>query len=177
VNLKERTSVVHRRRIGQPPFHRLISMTRQRWFILGASLLLLTVGAELGVRSWNALKGSVQVANQGENTMDDVIVTYGNTRVAVGTLAAGQSTNVWLTAAGKGTLSLDFKQKGNPLNGFHVPDFDPIENLANGLKLVLIVKDNRVERFMDDEQPSSSPWKNLVDIVTGWFEPENPSMR
>jgi hypothetical protein len=152
-------------------------MTRQRWFIFGMLLLLLTVGAELGVRSWNASKGSVQLVNQGESTMDEVIVTYGSTRVAVGTLASGQTTNVWFTAAGKGTLSLDFKQKGNPLNGFQVPDFDPTENLANGFKLVLIVKDNRVERFMDDEQPSSSPWKNLVDIVTGWFEPENPSMR
>jgi len=152
-------------------------MTRQRWFILGMLLLLLTVGAEVGVRSWNASKASVQIVNQGENTMDDVIVTYGSTRVAVGKLAACQSTNVWLTVAGKGTLSLDFKQKGNPLNGFQVPDFDPTENLANSFKLVLIVKDNRVERFMDDEQPSSSPWKNLVDIVTGWFEPENPTMR
>jgi hypothetical protein len=152
-------------------------MTRQRWFILGMLLLLLTVGAEVGVRSWNASKASVQIVNQGESTMDDVIVTYGSTRVAVGKLAAGQSTNVWLTVAGKGTLSLDFKQKGNPLNGFQVPDFDPTENLANSFKLVLIVKDNRVERFMDDEQPSSSPWKNLVNIVTGWFEPENPAMR
>ena len=76
-----------------------------------------------------------------------------------------------LTAAGKGSLSLEFHQKGNPTRGFQVQEFDLSENLANGLRLMLVVKEDRVERFMDDEQASSIPWKNLTDIVTGWFEP------
>ncbi len=92
-------------------------------------------------------------------------------------LGAGRATNLWFTAAGKGTLSLEFHQKGNPMSGFQVPDFDPTENLANSLRLILIVKDNRVERFMDDEQSSSTPWQSLMNFVTGLFEPADPRLR
>ena len=42
------------------------------------------------------------------------------------------------------------------MKGFQVPDFDPAENLANGFKLVLVVKNNRVERFMEDD-PNPRP--------------------
>ena len=152
-------------------------MTRRRWFILGVLLLLLTIGGELLVRPWNPSKGSVQIVNQGDSPMDDLIVSYGRTRVMVGQLAAGRSTNVWFTAAGKGTLSLEFHQKGNPANGFQVQDFDPSENLANGFRLMLNVKEDRVERFMDDEQAASTPWKSLKEMVTGWFEPDDPQLR
>jgi hypothetical protein len=152
-------------------------MTRRRWLILGTLLLLLTIGGEFLVRPWNSTKGSVQVVNQGDSTMDDLVVSYGQTRVRIGSLGAGKSTNVWFTAAGKGSVSLEFKQKGNPMTGFQVQEFDPTENLANGLKLVLIVKDNRVERFMDDEQSSSTPWKSLMDIVRGMFEPADPRLQ
>jgi hypothetical protein len=152
-------------------------MTRRRWLILGALLLLLTIGGEFLIRPWNSSKGSVQIVNQGESTINDLVVTYGHTRVRVGQLAAGRSTNVWFTPAGKGTLGLEFHQKGNPMNGFLVEDFDPTENLANGLRLMLVVKEDRVERFMDDEQVSSTPWKSLTDVVTGWFQPEDPRLQ
>ena len=36
---------------------------------------------------------------------------------------------------------------------------------------MLIVKNNRVERFMEDDD-STTPLKSLKDSVTGWFEPE-----
>ena len=124
-----------RTRIAMLPCDLLeFSMTRRKWIILGVLLLLLTIGAELLVRPWNPSKGRVQVVNQGDATMDDLVVSYGETKVRVGGLAAGQSTNVWFTAAGKGTLSLEFNQKGNPMKGFQVQDFDPAENLANGFK-------------------------------------------
>ena len=137
-------------------------MTRRKWIILGALLVLLTIGAELLVRPWNSSKGCVQVVNQGDAAMDDLILSYGDTKVRVGRLGAGQSTNVWFTAAGKGTLSLEFNQKGNPMKGFQVQDFDPAENVANGFKLVLVVKNNRVERFMEDDE-STTPLKSLME--------------
>lgn len=151
-------------------------MTRRRWLILGALLLLLTIGGEVLVRPWNPSKGSVQVVNQGESPMDDVVVTYSQTRVRVGTLGAGRSTNVWFTAGGKGTLSLEFRQKGNPTNGFQVQDFDPTENLANSFRLVLIVKENRVEKFMDDEPAASTPWSSLAGSVRRLFEPDDAQL-
>ncbi len=144
-------------------------MTRRKWIILGVLIVLLTIGAELLVRPWNSSKGCVQVDNQGDAAMDDLVLSYGETKVSVGRLGAGQSTNVWFTAGGKDTLSLEFNQKGNPMKGFQVREFDPAENLANGLKLVLVVKNDRVERSMEDDQ-STTPLKSLMESVSGFFE-------
>jgi hypothetical protein len=143
-------------------------MSRRKWIILGASLLLLTVGIELTVRPWDSHKGCVQIQNDGNTPIDDLIVSYADTSVTVGTVSAGQSVNVWFTAAGKGTLTLEFKQEGNPLKGFAVEDFDPDDNARNGVKLALIVKNNEVVRFMEDDQ-SQSPFWNLVQTVKDWF--------
>lgn len=145
-------------------------MTRRKWITFGAILVLLTIGGELVVRPWNWSKGRVQVVNQGDAPMDDLVVSYGESKVRAGRLKAGQSTTVWFTAAGKGTLGLEFNQKGNPMKGFQVQDFDPQENLSEGLKMVLVVKENRVERFMEDDE-STTPLKSLTDSVRGWFEP------
>jgi hypothetical protein len=152
-------------------------MTRRKWIILGALLFLLTVGAELLVRPWNSSKGRVQIDNQGDAAMDDLILSYGGSKVRVGALGTGQSANVWFTAGRKGTLALEFKQKGNPMTGFQVEDFDPAENLANGFKVVLVVKNNRVERFMDDDHPSTTPLQSLLESVGGLFDSELPSQR
>jgi hypothetical protein len=149
-------------------------MTRRKWIILGAVLVLLTIAAELVVRPWNSSKGRVQVVNQGDASMDDLVVSYGESKVKVGTLKVGQSTTVWFTVSGKGTLSLELNQKGNPMKGFQVQEFDPEENLRNGLKLVLIVKGNRIERFMEDD-PSTTPLQSLKDSVSHWFDSEMPS--
>ena len=151
-------------------------MTRRNWIILGVLIVLLTIGAELLVRPWNSSKGCVQVDNQGDAAMEDLILSYGETKVRVGGLGVGGSTNVWFTVAGKDTLSLEFNQKGNPMKGFQVQDFDPADNLANGLKLVLIVKNDRIERSMDDDQ-STTPLKSLVESITGMFEPDSRPTR
>jgi hypothetical protein len=102
--------------------------------------------------------------------MDDLVVSYGGAKVALGTLKAGKSTAVWFTAADKGTLNLAFHQKGNPMEGFQVAEFDPAENLKSGLKMVLIVRANRVERFLDDDE-STTALKSMKESVGSWFEP------
>ena len=62
-------------------------MTRRKWIILGAILLVLTIGAEFVVRPWNSSRGRVQVVNQGDTPMDDLVVSYGDTKVRLGTLS------------------------------------------------------------------------------------------
>jgi hypothetical protein len=151
-------------------------MTRRNWIILAVLFVLLTIGAEFLVRPWNSSRGCVQVDNQGEAAMDDLILSYGETKVRVGELGPGRSTNVWFTVAGKDTLSLEFNQKGNPMRGFQVQDFDPADNLANGLKLVLVVKNDRIDRSMDDDQ-STTPLKSLVESITELFEPDSRPAR
>ena len=107
--------------------------------------------------------------------MDDLVLSYGDTKVRVGRLGAGPVDQCLVHRRRKGTLSLEFNQKGNPMKGFQVQDFDPTENLANGLRLVLVVKDNRVERFMEDDE-STTPLKSLMERISGWFELGVPAM-
>jgi hypothetical protein len=146
-------------------------MTQRKWIILGALLLLLTIGAEFVVRPWNSSRGCVQVLNQGDSAMDELSLTYGETKVTVGTLKAGQSTKVWFTGAGKAALDLSFKQPGNAINGFQVQQFDPADYAGNESKLVLVVKNNRVERFTDEEE-ATTPIQRLKATVSAWWETE-----
>jgi hypothetical protein len=152
-------------------------MTRRKWIILGVLLLLLTLGAELLVRPWNSSKGRVQVDNQGDAPMDDLVVSYRGSEVRVGRVATGELANVWFTVGGKGMLTLEFNQKGNPMKGFQLEDFDPAENLANGFKIVLVVKNNRVERFMEDDHSTPTPLQSLLEGISGLFDSELPPKR
>jgi hypothetical protein len=143
-------------------------MRRRNWLLLALFLVLLAVGAEMGVRRWNAAKGCVQIVNQGDHAVDNLVVSYGQTKIALGSLEPGQSATVWFTPAGKGTLSLDFKQKGSPLNGFQVADFDPGQNRRDGFKLMLVVKSDVVERFMEDDENGPAEL-NLADRIRDWL--------
>ena len=40
--------------------------------------------------------------------------------------------------------------------GFQIQEFDPIENRRDGFKLVLVIKSNRVEQFMEDDEDTTS---------------------
>ena len=66
--------------------------------------------------------------------MEDLVVSYADTKVTRDTLAVGQTTKVWFSAAGRGRLSLDFTQKDNPMKGFKVEEFDPTEQRAKWLQ-------------------------------------------
>jgi hypothetical protein len=148
-------------------------MSRRKWIILVALVTLLAVGGELLVRGWNTTKGCVQIVNQGDELMDDLAVSYTRTKVSLGPLAPGNSTRVWFSAAGRGTLKLDFKQKGNPLKGFEYSEFNPGQNHRDGFKLVLVVKNNLVERFMEDDEsaaPERSWGERIKDLIMSAFE-------
>ena len=54
------------------------------------------------------------------------------------------------------------------MKGFQVPEFDPIESINNGFKLVLIIQKDRVERFLDDD-PTRTPFTSLMDNLRDWL--------
>jgi hypothetical protein len=143
-------------------------MSQRRWAIVVAAVILAAVGAELVFRHWYSSSGCVQVVNEGDGPVDNLVIRYADTRVARGTLGVSQSTNVWLTSSGKGTLSLEYQQKGNSLRGFEVQDFDPAENLREGFKLVLVIKPNIVERLRE-EDPSTIALPSLGDRIMQWI--------
>ena len=146
-------------------------MSRRRWIIL-VSLAVLLLGAEVAVRQWTAPKVCVQITNKGEGAIEDLVVSYAGSKVAAGRLPVGRSTQVWISAGPKGLLRLDFKQKGNALTGFQIPEFDPAQIRRDGFKLVLVVKSNQVERFMDDDPLADR--ETLEDRVRRWIRAETP---
>jgi hypothetical protein len=144
-------------------------MTRRKWVIAGLALVALAIGAEFAVRPWNPSKGRVQVVNQGDLPVEGLVLSYGDSKVAVGTLAVGQSTIVWFSIVGKAPLNVDFQQKGNPMKGFQIDGFDPGENLTEGFKLMLVIKGDSIERYVEDDEPST-PWQSLKKSVKDWFD-------
>jgi hypothetical protein len=143
-----------------------LAMSRRKWAIVVGSVIVVGVAAELAGRWWYTSSGCVEIVNQGDSALENLVVRYANTTVRRERLGVGQSTKVWFTSAERGLLSLDFHQKGNALKGFEVQDFDPADNLRNGFKLVLVVKPNRVERYMDDDPSVSTT--TLADRIKEW---------
>jgi hypothetical protein len=146
-------------------------LSRQKWIVIGVVLILAAGLAEISVRPWKASRGCVQIVNQGDEAIEDLVLSYAGTKVRVGYLAAGKSAQAYFTAGKLGILNLDFKQKGNPLTGFQVDDYDPARNLEDGLKLVLYVKQDRVERAVDDDDTAKAR-ETLIQRVKDWLLPE-----
>ncbi len=145
-------------------------MSRRKKIYLAASLVvLMAIGAELMIRPLTLWSVCVQVINEGDTPMEDVVVRHAGTSVRMGEVAAGKATNVWLASAPKGTLSIEFSQKGNPSKGFQVSDFDPGELLDNSFKLILKVNTNQVERSVeDDDVPTLN--RRIKDFFSEWFD-------
>jgi hypothetical protein len=126
-------------------------MSRRQWTLLVALVIAIGVGAELAVRPGSSSKSCIQIVNEGDGTMDDLVASYADTRLSLGRLAAGESVKAWFTGAGRATLTLDFKQVGSALKGVQIQEFDPVANRRSGSKLVLIVKHDHVEQFVEDD--------------------------
>ena len=73
--------------------------------------------------------------------------------------------------AGKGTLTLSFKQKGNPVSGFLVDDFDARQMQRDGLKMVLEIKPNEVQRYMEDDDTTTGSG-GLGGRISDWISAE-----
>lgn len=129
--------------------------------------LVLAVGSELTFGRLRTPKGCVLIINQSDAAMDDLIVSYGGTDVAVKRLGQSESINVWFTAGERGVLSLDYQQSGNPLNGFTVPDFDPLQNSRDGFKLSLVVRNTVIEKSVEDEETTTAA-QTIIERIKTW---------
>ena len=145
-------------------------MSRRAQTILIA-LVGLVVLIELVVRFVQPSLTSLQIVNGGATPIDNLVVSYGNSRVGVGTIPAGESANVRLSGSSKGTVTLSFTQAGNPMAGFQIADFDPRAMRRDGLKQVLHVMPNQVMKYMDEET-STTPLGRLGGRITDWLSAE-----
>jgi hypothetical protein len=145
-------------------------MSRRTWIIL-FSLAALLLGIEVVFRFVDSSRAGIQIVNDGTTAIENLIVSFPGSRVAVGSLAPGESGHVWLSGHEKGTLELSFTQAENPMSGFQIPDYDPQEMRRDGLKMVIHVRPNEVMKYMDDEG-SSTPLGRLGDSMSDWITSE-----
>jgi hypothetical protein len=127
-------------------------------------LLVLALVIEIGVRRLHNTRSSVEIVNEGDTLLENLVVTFGGSRIAMGAIGAGEKSRVWLSGGDKGTLSLSFTQARNPMSGFLIPEFDPVGMQRDGLRMVIHVKPNQVLKYMDDEE-NSSPLGRLRDWI------------
>ena len=142
---------------------------RIRILLVGAIVFLL--GVEVAIRWARVSKTCVEIVNKGEAVIEDLVVSLGGGQVAVGHVPPGATAHAWVSGAGKGTLTLSFKQKGNPISGFMVDDFDPRQMQRDGLKMVLEIKPNEVQRYMEDDNTTTGSG-GLGGRIRDWVSAE-----
>jgi len=142
---------------------------RIRILLVGAIVLLL--GIEVAIRWVRVSKTCVEIVNKGEAVIEDLVVSLGGGQVAVGHVSPGATAHAWVSGAGKGTLTLSFKQKGNPVSGFLVDDFDARQMQRDGLKMVLEIRPNEVQRYMEDDDTATGSG-GLGGRISDWISAE-----
>jgi hypothetical protein len=146
-------------------------MSRRNAVILGILILVAAVGLECAFRFGALATGCAQIVNEGDEPIEDLVASYAGTSVTLGRIAPGEKTKVWFSGSKKGLLALMFTQKGNALNGFKVDDFNPTELRRDGSRLVLLVKSNQVQRFVEEDDESRSP-PRMLDRLMDWIRDE-----
>jgi hypothetical protein len=140
-----------------------------RNLLIGAIVLIL--GIEAAVRWGRASKTCVEIVNRGDSMIEDLVVSLEGSRVAVGNVAPGATAHAWLSGRGKGTLTLAFRQLGNPMSGFMLDDFDPRQMRRDGLKMVLQVRPNEVQKYMEDDDTPTG-MGGLTGQIRDWVSAE-----
>jgi hypothetical protein len=146
-------------------------MSRRSVILVGVLVVAIAVGLECAFRYWGVTTASAMIVNEGDEPMQGVVASYADTRVDLGSLAPGGKSKVWFSAAGRGLLKLEFMQKGNPLKGFKVDDFDPDEHRRDATRLVLVIKGDHFERYVEEDDSVKSP-PRMLDRLMEWIRDE-----
>jgi hypothetical protein len=146
-------------------------MTRRtRWILIVLAILALLVAAEVVLTLARGPQAMVQIENTGAEPIEGLVLVLGASRAEAPRVEPGAKTKVYFTGRGPQPLRLSFRQRGNPLTGFNYPGFDPEQLSRDGFKLVLRVRPNEVERFLDDAGPSTPLGRIVHDLWTRFLE-------
>jgi len=149
-------------------------MSRRRWIIALAVLISLLVGVEVVVRRWERPKATLQVINEGNAILEDLVVTYGDSRISAGSIRKGQPIQLRMTAGPPGPLRLDYRQKNNPIQSFWIEDYDPMQNLQDGYKQVIVIGGPQIQRYAEEDETLEEQ-ESLFARVKRWLAAElNP---
>jgi hypothetical protein len=147
---------------------RWLMLSRNKAVIIGVLILAVAIGLEWAFRFGAAATGCALVENDGVYPIEGLAATYAGTKASLGTLAPGGKTKFWFSGAGRGVLSFEFTQRENPMKGFKVDDFDPAELRSDGSRLVLVVKKNQIERYVEEEETIKTP-PRLLERLANWI--------
>ena len=142
-------------------------LSRNKAVMVGVLIIAVAIGLEWAFRFGAAATGCALVENDGAYPLEGLTANYAGTKVSLGTLAPGARTKVWFSGAGRGVLSFEFTQRENPMKGFKVDDFDPTELRRDGSRLVLVVKKDQIERYVEEEDAIKSP-PRMLERLTNW---------
>lgn len=145
-------------------------MRRRWWFIALPILISLLVAVEVVVRQWERPKATLQIVNEGDVIMDDLVVTYGETRIPAGSLLKGRSVYLKLTAGPMGPLRLEYRHKNNPLQSFWIEDYDPGQNVQDGYKQVLVIGGQVIQRYAEEDETLQD--ESVVTRFKRWLAAE-----
>jgi hypothetical protein len=143
-------------------------MSRRKAVILGILVVMLAIGLEWAFREGGAATGCAVVENAESQPMEGVVASFADAKVSLGTLAPGEKARVWFSGAGRGVLSFEFTQASNPMKGFKVDEFNPTELRRDGSRLVLVVKSNQVERYIEEDASLKTP-PRLYERLMDWI--------
>jgi hypothetical protein len=147
-------------------------MPRRRWIVATAVLVALLVAVEIGVRQWARPKACVQIINEGQEAIEGLVVIYGDTRMPVGRIPQGQSVQVRMTAGPPGPLRLEYRQKGNALQGFQIADYDPAQNVKDAFKQVVAIGTNQIQKYMEDDETRKED-ETLGERIIRWLQSDD----
>ncbi len=137
---------------------------QKRIAVIVASIVVALVVAESGLRWIKGPEGIVQIDNEGTEPIEGLTATLGKTRTRWPDVPPGESLRVRVNGRGRQTLTLAFRQRNNPLNGFDYPDFDAGALAADGSLLVFKIRNNLVTRYQDDAGPTT-----LLGAALDWL--------
>lgn len=134
------------------------------------AILGLLVAAEVGFQLLMGDRVAVEVHNEGLDPVEGLVVSLGGERVEVPRIAPGAATLVRLGGDRPLTLILRFQQRGNALGTFELPGFDPSQLRKDGMKQVIRLRSNEVERYLDDDDQPATPAGKLARVAWKRFE-------
>ena len=134
------------------------------------ALIALLVGGELGFEWWRGSEAVVAVENAGTTPIEDFVLLHGGGKSSIPLIAPGSSVRIFINGRDSAPLSFNFRQVGNPLNSFELPEFSPAQLERDGLMLnVRILPDGQVERFGDLNDDTGPPLTRRYRAFRAWL--------
>ena len=128
-------------------------MSRRTQVVL-VGLIVMLVVIEIVVRVAQPSRTYIQIINGGDNPIENLVVAYAGSRVGVGTLPAGESTQVRLSGRKKGISRSNSPRRVIRWRASRSPISTPT-HAPGWLETGLTIMPNQVTKYMDDASDTS----------------------